>query len=428
MSVPLDIQVVKMDKKIINKIFIVNRNDSINNMINQIYNFRPESLKEVYFGTKTCDFLRLKMREISDLSMTLKQVLQIDDFTKMLVVINPEVAPTCEQNAFSVLMNARRMLNLPEKKVDSDGKSEIYNAVVNYLTDKKVGFYTQEDAECKKFMNVLVSVLWLIDGQQQKFDSVCGAASIPEGLRFSRVFHRLTHNDHVKKTIKNMKQNEIVDNVIQLEKLVARKFIQTDLWEEVLTDLNVLLNTLQAYLRHLQTALDKRTELENKQMLEVNRKTYVVEAENISSILKSMYRPLSNYLSMIDIYTPVNLVFYAPFEKRSKYNYIRNMKLDIPVKVYRTYKPAATFIWKLPKKIEDRSERTNDITIASLEKTLEETVIRDQIEMVNRRFGNNSKWNDREINLTVDLMTGILYSFFFVTTKYVAFLFYSANR
>lgn len=406
MSTPLDVQIVKHNQKVVNKIFIIDRNDTIENIINKIYDVGNDQ-KSVYFGTKQNEFVQSKMREIDDLKMTFDQALQLDDFTKLLVVLYPEIIPISENDAFSVLMNASRKVSLPEKKDENSGKSDMFNAILDYLTDCKVGFFTNEDKESKNFMNVLVTALWLIDGQIAKIEHICGEAAIPVGLRFKSTFRRITHNDRVKKALPNLKQSDFVDVIFQLEKLCARKFIQTAMWTHVLSDITTLLNTFERYMKHLQNASDQRAKLQQTECeSDINRKTFIIDAKPASDVLRTVYGPLNKYLAGIDYYTPVNMCFYAPFERRAKYHFTKGLKVDVPVKVYRTFNPSCVFIWKIPLKMEDRKEEQNDRTILNLEKNLAEIVMRDKAEMLDRRFGNNSKWNDRDITLAVNLMTG----------------------
>lgn len=273
MSTPMDVRIIRLDRKIVDKIFIVERSDNVKDIINSIYDIANEQIY-VYLGTKKSEFNENKMREIGDLSITLEQLLHLDDYTKLLVIISPAIEPErTETNAFSPVMNAGRKLSIPEKKNENSRKADLYNAVVDYLTQEKVGFFAHESIESTTFMVVIVNALWTIDGHVQKLESICGNDAVPKRIRFNRIFRRISHESHVKKSVPNLKKTDIVDAIVQIEKLCGRKFIQSPLWINILEDVQGLLQTLVKYNKHLQQGADKRTE--QRQLLEpnVNRTT-----------------------------------------------------------------------------------------------------------------------------------------------------------
>lgn len=60
----------------------------------------------------------------------------------------------------SVLMATSKQLRLPAKKVENNRKDELYNAILDYLKQKNVGFTVDQTFESKLMLDTMLNVLW----------------------------------------------------------------------------------------------------------------------------------------------------------------------------------------------------------------------------------------------------------------------------
>ena len=130
--------------------------------------FKPEHLYVVNPTTKVSD-----------------TILAIGSCSKVLCVLKPEIVqPKAKLDAFSIMMTKATKLVLPEKRPEHEGRASIFNRLVEYMGKQNVGFRVFEKNEMDYFMSTLVSVLWQIDGQWDKFKAACNVPALPENLYF----------------------------------------------------------------------------------------------------------------------------------------------------------------------------------------------------------------------------------------------------
>ena len=104
----------------------------------------------------------------------------------------------------------------------------------------------------------------------------------------------------------------------------------------------------------------------------VNLEVYTVDVS--SDNIKEVYEELSNVLSFKDEYDFINMDHYLPKDVLKRYDYIKNLQLDIPVTIYRyhqgNYLGTLNYIWKVPTSPNDRDETKLTQTMASIQSLL----------------------------------------------------------
>jgi hypothetical protein len=100
-------------------------------------------------------------------------------------------------------------------------------------------------------------------------------------------------------------------------------------------------------------------------------KVYTIEASND---IHSKYQELSNFLLERDNYEFFDLEEYTPHDVIQKYNYIKDLQLNIPVTIYRYYQGnylgTINYIWKIPLRNDHRSETENARVITRINEDL----------------------------------------------------------
>ncbi|XP_062557356.1 uncharacterized protein LOC134222229 [Armigeres subalbatus] len=117
-----------------------------------------------------------------------------------------------------------------------------------------------------------------------------------------------------------------------------------------------------------------------------------------------MYKELEQQLNSGEAYAPVNLILYAPSERKARYKYIQGLSFDFDVQVYRSFKPNATFVWKLPH-LNERSEIQLSNTIVHLEDDIVYRVKADKCKQAAAVFGGIASWTVQKVKEFSQLAT-----------------------
>lgn len=125
----------------------------------------PDVIDCVYTGTKS--LAREDLFEIAPDTRISDAIVALGSCTKILCLLKSEIQAEKKPlpNAFDRLMTSAAALKLPEKRLENDGRDELYNRVVCYLENKKLGFRSFQKADMEYFMSTLTSALWYLDGQ-----------------------------------------------------------------------------------------------------------------------------------------------------------------------------------------------------------------------------------------------------------------------
>lgn len=309
-------------------------------------------------------------------------------------------------NAFDRLMTNAVALKLPDRRPENDGRDALYNKIVSYLEDRKLGFRTFQKSDMEYFMSTVTSALWYLDGQWSKFSSAPGVSSLPNNLNFTsddqETFRKLHSGTQRKKTLPRMKKSELIEHVDKLEQLTTKAFLNMDVWKTVLEDLCLLKVSLAEYVGHINRAEDNlRTDSAKNE--KDNRSLKSIPANlNRKPLVKVLYNDLEEKLTSLPPYVELNVIFHAPIERRAKYNYISGLEFNFDVQLYRSFKPMATFVWKSSP--EDETALAN--VIARIEKDIDNRVQTDKALHITKLFGDVAVWSKQKVREVVSFMSG----------------------
>jgi len=115
----------------------------------------------------------------------------------------------------------------------------------------------------------------------------------------------------------------------------------------------LLIENIKKYINYLQEVNQKMNIIHSSDVPTHNPgcdlKVYTIEA---SDSIHSKYQELSDFLFEKDTYEFFNLEEYTPHDVIQKYNYIKNLQLNVPVTIYRYYQGnylgTINYIWKVP--------------------------------------------------------------------------------
>lgn len=366
----------------------------------------PEEIECVYAGSKSLS--KEHLYKVTSETRISDAIVAIGSCTKVLCLLKSKIvgAKTTKSNVFDHLMTNAAALKLPEMRSENDGRDALFNSVVSYLEDKKLGFrvFQKSDMEC--FMSIVTSVLWYMDGQWTKFSSAPGVSSLPENLRFAyenhETFRKLHFGNQLKKSIPRMKKSELIEHFNKLEMLTTKTFLKSAEWKSVLEDLCCLKTSLAEYVSHINRAEENLKSDVSKGGKE-NRSLKSVPANlNRKPLSQALYNGIEEKLKSLPPYVELNVIFYAPTERRAKFNYISAMEFGFPIQIYRSFKPMATFVWRSSPENETAMAKV----IANIENDIEKRVENDKVMLISKMFGELADWSPQNVRDVVSFMSG----------------------
>ena len=122
---------------------------------------------------------------------------------------------------------------------------------------------------------------------------------------------------------------------------------------DFITQVFLLTENVKKYVNYLREVNQKMNTLHNSDFAarnpSCNSKVYTIEA---SDNIHSKYHELSDFLLERDNYEFFDLEEYTPCDVIQKYNYIKDLQLNIPVTIYRYYQGnylgTMNYVWKIP--------------------------------------------------------------------------------
>lgn len=342
--------------------------------------------------------------------MQLDKIGAVMDINKILFVLNQRDKDVLPQvvNVNTYLMASNQRLQYPKMKKITDGRSELYNSLIDYLKSKGAQFFEAQNVDMTLFMDSMTKILWTIDGQSQKFRNAPGVPPIPSCFS-GKNFRRLEHDGVKKKPIPSMNIDELIQHATCLESLLSKRFMNSAPFKEVRTDVTTLSEAIHAYVDHLNRATRVPSSNANE-----NIDTYVVNGSNTSNITieSSMYNVLYRELTRKEPYDPVNLKLFAPVPYRDRYFYIRKLQLPFDVQVYKKTRPSVTFAWKLPDEIALRTDKAFATTIKKIECDLIPELTSKNRQRLVKENQQRSKWQRKEVKDMIQFMNGKIISTF----------------
>lgn len=284
---------------------------------------------------------------------------------QMPVIENPPV-----RSVVDVLMNPHANL-LPAEVADADirdGRDRLHNDIIKYLRSAGVGFLNQElgkNGAAEKFVKKLSGVLWILDGQAEKFKNKARVHALPEEFVFGP-YRSVSHGGMVKKKHPQLNQEAIVKMMSTVSELYDMYRVRSTPWSKVRETVRALQQSLVSYGSMLKVqaesvAIQREQQKANSSIVEVapacdNIEFYVIPAKSkkdISAIQAAIYKQLHDALLQKGFYEYLDISLFVNGVSRSnRRNFIMNLAFVFPVRVFRRHyknnKGSASFIWRIP--------------------------------------------------------------------------------
>jgi len=409
MSSHLPVKILQGSRVVEQKIIEVHHNSSLNSIVDGCINrITVDSRDPKTNKVETFDISPSKT--LNDVHQAIGACLKITCYLSESSH-STDAQPDTERSAFNKLMHARKNISLPHKKCSKSGKDDLYNSLIDLLVNEKLGFTPFQKCEQDLFFKIMLQTLWLLDGQQQKFSSLGSIHKIPTRFILKPPNNQLTfrvlhHGDLLKKTVPRLSKEDLVECTQNLEELCCKRFLKSEMWKEFLKDVENLKVCIDDYLNHLSNAEQLRQRPDTDSITSENRSLYKIEGKPINSLLlKATYNPLRSRLLELANYEFVNTLFFVPDDRRRSYDYIKNMQFDFDVQIYKSFRPRATFIWRLPVNSE-QSDAQLALVVANIEKDLKNLVKADRLKKVLQVYSETVAWDTQKVRNVILEMTG----------------------
>jgi len=272
-------------------------------------------------------------------------------FTHIKFVIQPGISQRfdniqntnkiSETNAFTILMENANKLALPAIKKEETRHDLLYNDIIKLLKQEKIGWTGGlHETVGKKFVERLVVSIWYIDSHLQKFSA--RKLNLPKLFLELNQFKLKLNYNHFYFERKHKKQqlacNILTDLTKSLTLSISAPWACAIIWEQVIEQVLALIKMIDQYANFLNKANDRMHEIHYSgapaRDPSINLEVYTIDASS-NNMIKEVYEELANVLSSENEYDFINMEHYLPKDVLKRYDYIKNLQLDIPVTIYR---------------------------------------------------------------------------------------------
>nr|XP_022308033.1 uncharacterized protein LOC111114036 [Crassostrea virginica] len=256
---------------------------------------------------------------------------------------------SAKPNVFDVLMNVQKSYDkLPPSRKENNAKDKMYNAVLNLLKKKGVGFTSmQVESSGVYITKTLTDVLWYLDPHIDKFNARC----IYLGDDFIE-FRGYNDWRHQKRKEPTVASSDLHDKVSELLTMIGHPFFLSKESKKLLDMCNTLVCGMKKYLDFL-SEQKERTAF-NHQKPETVRglnDKWSLRKLDISHGVNKNCLKLHESLAQLEPFDPLFLYYIQPEDKFEKRKWMDNLTLPYPVKLYThkfgNYLGNFHFVWKV---------------------------------------------------------------------------------
>ncbi|PKY33751.1 hypothetical protein RhiirB3_395051, partial [Rhizophagus irregularis] len=284
-----------------------------------------------------------------------------------------------ELNIFNRMMERVHQPYFPMLKRVDTRYDFLYNDVIALLKKEQRNGWrgTESESFAKKFVERLVALFWYIDPHRENF--ISRSLKLPEifdeleQYQCNGCYNNFYHTGHHKK--EQLSHEKLEQLVKSLELSVEQPWASKDKWMDFINQVILLIEKIKKYANYLREVNKNMNVLHNSDFSACNPgcdlKVYTIEA---SDNIHYKYQELSDFLFEKDNYKFFDLEEFTPHDIIQKYNYIKNLQLNVPVTIYQyhqgNYLGTINYIWKIPLRNNHRSETENAHIIARINEEL----------------------------------------------------------
>lgn len=319
---------------------------------------KAQSIDKVFVGSDE-EFRVNKLFE-SSIDVTFRAATSTIPVKQILFLVS-ELNLPIETNAFSKLMtNSRKFIRI-EKKKETNGKTKIFNYIVQYMEEKRICFTQNEKEQSLNIINLLVDIIWLLESNVDKFRELAGCPSLPSHY-FQEHYRALEYNGYLKKKPPNLNIILLADAALQCDKLSSLLDRIGERMKILKDEIIKIKDAVDFYIQHL--SKDSQRKQETPTASTDWRSKPILKTSWKSNYAAIVYKTLYEALLAAEAYEPLLILKYAPIEKRARYRYIVNLHMPVSCQIYKMKRPRCVLIWKIP---EVRNRLHESKTVALIE-------------------------------------------------------------
>jgi hypothetical protein len=278
-------------------------------------------------------------------------------------------------NGLSKIMEASRIHRLPKERNFVTRHDLLYNDLVSLLKTKSLGWYgICYESIGSRFIKALTDLLWYVDPHHDKLN--LRSCVIPETfLSLSQYKIKSSYNlfyyagNHKKE---QLKREKLEDYLKAIEYFVTQPWASQENWKSFISDVFELCHNIRKYISYLESVNNEMilNHSKNEPIRNLLDNT-TLEIRNKQRNFNPKFKIISNLLQNSDFYELHLLDNYLPQDKKLRYDFINELKVDYIFTLYRyyhgNYLGTLNFIWKVPDSIseQDKCQEAQTLTLAN---------------------------------------------------------------
>jgi len=251
----------------------------------------------------------------------------------------PQQTQPAGQTAFDIMMEQARQPYFPTTKREDTQKDVLYNDIIALLKKKQRGGWSgNQESFAKTFVNRLVALLWYIDPHHSTL--AARSLNVPDTFkelnlyRCDKCYNNFYFTGHHKK--KSLEKEKLEHLAQSLELSIGQPWASEIKWIDFISQVFELTNIVKKYAKYLQGVNSEMNVRHNNNLViqDFNQDLQVYTIEG-SQKINIKYQNLSDFLLEKNDYEFVDLEEHAPSDPMQKYRYIKDLRLNFPIIIYR---------------------------------------------------------------------------------------------
>lgn len=190
-----------------------------------------------------------------------------------------------------------------------------------------------------------------LDGHHVKFDNATGVSPIPNEFHYIDPKRNIYDNSgHVKRQIPPLSSERLSYFAEKIQNLLEQTYFQRNNWVQMRSIIQSLHKSIDDYAKYL---WEKQSALENRRIngptTEDNLELITIKPNDTAKgHCLNYYQALDKALIASQPYKPIDLIDFAPTERRKRYIWLKNIRVSVPIQLYRLKRKQISFVWKIP--------------------------------------------------------------------------------
>jgi hypothetical protein len=278
-------------------------------------------------------------------------------------------------NALNKLMETSKICKLPKERNFITRYDLLYNDLIKLLEAESLGWNSGSyESIGSGFVKALADLLWYIDPHHEKLNS--RSCKIPDiflslpQYKIKSFYNLFYHTGKHKK--ESLKRENLENHLKSIEHFVSQPWASQENWKLFISNVFELYHNIQSYMSYLESVNNKMilNHLKNEPVRNL-LDNITLEIRNKERNFNQKFKSISDLLHDSDFYELHLLDNYLPQNRKSRYDFINELKVDCTFTLYRyyhgNYLGTLNFIWKIPNSVseQDKNKEAQTLTLAN---------------------------------------------------------------